>query len=64
MRRSDDRHLKSNTTKRRTHSLFRQGTMLYDLMPNMPEQQLVPLVERFAAMLAEQPVFADTFAAV
>ena len=59
-----DRHLKSNTTKRRTHSLFRQGTMLYDLMPNMPEQQLVPLVERFAAMLAEQPVFADTFGAV
>ena len=64
MRRSDDRHLKSNTTKRRTHSLFRQGTMLYDLMPNMPEQQLVPLVERFAAMLADQPVFADTFGAV
>ena len=59
-----DRHLKSNTTKRRTHSLFRQGAMLYDLMPNMPEQQLVPLVERFAAMLADQPVFADTFAAV
>ncbi|HEY0376421.1 MAG TPA: IS4 family transposase [Pyrinomonadaceae bacterium] len=59
-----DRHLKSNTTKRRTHSLFRQGAMLYDLMPNMPEQQLVPLVERFAAMLADQPVFADTFGAV
>jgi hypothetical protein len=59
-----DRHLKSNTTKRRTHSLFRQGAMLYDLMPNMPEQQLAPLVERFVAMLAEQPVFADTFAAV
>ena len=59
-----DRHLKSNTTKRRTHSLFRQGTMLYDLMPNMPEQQLVPLVERFAAMLGDQPVFADTFGAV
>ena len=59
-----DRHLKSNTTKRRTHSLFRQGTMLYDLMPNMPEQQLVPLVERFAAMLADQPAFADTFGAV
>lgn len=59
-----DRHLKSNTTKRRTHSLFRQGAMLYDLMPNMPEQQLVPLVERFAAMLADQPVFADIFGAV
>jgi hypothetical protein len=59
-----DRLLKSNTTKRRTHSLFRQGAMLYDLMPNMPEQRLAPLVERFAAMLAEQPVFADTFGAV
>ena len=59
-----DRHLKSNTTKRRTHSLFRQGAMLYDLMPNMPDQQLAPLVERFAAMLAEQPVFHNTFAAI
>jgi hypothetical protein len=59
-----DRLLKSNTTKRRTHSLFRQGAMLYDLMPNMPEQRLAPLVERFAAMLAEQRVFADTFGAV
>lgn len=59
-----DRHLKSNTTRRRTHSLFRQGCMLYDLIPNMPEQQLAPLVERFAVMLAEQPVFADTFGAV
>ena len=59
-----DRHLKSNTTKRRTHSLFRQGAMLYDLMPNMPEQRLAPLVQRFATMLAEQRVFADTFGAV
>ena len=39
-------------------------TMLYDLMPNMPDQQLAPLVERFAAMLAEQPVFHNTFAAI
>jgi hypothetical protein len=59
-----DRLLKSNTSKRRTHSLFRQGCMLYDLIPTMPEQRLVPLIERFAAMLAEQKVFADTFGAV
>jgi len=26
----------------------------------MPEHRLLPLVERFAAMLAELPVFADT----
>jgi hypothetical protein len=37
-----DRYLKSNTTKRRTHSLFRQGCMLYDLIPNMPEARLLP----------------------
>ena len=59
-----DRYLKSNTTKRRTHSLFRQGCMLYELIPTMPEVRLLPLVERFAEMLAEIPVFADTFGAV
>ena len=41
-----DRHLKSNTAKHRTHSLFRQGCMLYDLIPNMPEVRLCPLIER------------------
>ena len=59
-----DRYLKSNTTKRRTHSLFRQGCMLYDLMPTMPQPRLQPLVERFATMLAELPVFANTFGPV
>jgi len=59
-----DRFLKSNTSKRRTHSLFRQGCMLYDPIPTMPDQRLVPLAERFAAMLAEQTVFADTFGAI
>jgi hypothetical protein len=55
-----DRYLKSNTTKRRTHSLFRQGCMLYDLIPNVPKARLLPQIERFAAMLADLPVFADT----
>lgn len=59
-----DRHLKSNTTKRRTHSLFRQGCMLYDLIPMMPDQRLVPLIERFAEMLAKQQAFANTFSAI
>ena len=56
-----DRYLKSNTTKRRTHSLFRQGCVLYELIPTMPEMRLLPLIERFAATLAEAPAFADTF---
>jgi Transposase DDE domain len=59
-----DRYLKSNTSKQRTHSLFRQGCMLYELIPTMPELRLLPLIEQFAVMLAQLPVFADTFAAV
>ena len=46
-----DRMLKSNTTKRRTHSLFRQGCMLYDLIPTMPESRLRPLMQCFSRML-------------
>lgn len=59
-----DRHLKSNTAKRRTHSLFRQGCMLYELIPNMPTIRLRPLVKQFGVMLAEQPAFAEMFGAV
>jgi Transposase DDE domain len=48
-----DRLLKSNTTKKRSHSLFRQGCMLYELIPNMPAQRLLPLMKRFSEMLDE-----------
>jgi hypothetical protein len=56
-----DRHLNSNTSKRRTHSLFRQDAMLYDLIPMMPEPRLRPLIERFAAMLLKLPAFAGVY---
>jgi hypothetical protein len=56
-----DRHLKSNTAKRRTHSLFRQGCMLYELIPTMPDIRLRPLIEQYAALLREQPVFSALF---
>ena len=59
-----DRHLKTNTSKRRTHSLFRQGSMLYELMPNMTDFLLLPLIKRFAQMLAAQPLFAQMFGAI
>ena len=45
-----DRHLKSNTAKRRTHSVFRQGCMLYELIPNMPTIRARPLVKQFGLM--------------
>jgi len=56
-----DRHLKSNTAKRRTHSLFRQGGMLYELIPTMPDIRMRPLMQGFGVLLLEQPVFADLF---
>jgi hypothetical protein len=51
-----DRLLKSNTSKVRTHSLFRQGCMLYELIPNMPERRLLPLMEKFAAAMSSAGV--------
>ena len=59
-----DRHLKSNTSTRRTHSLFRQGSMLHELIPTMPNHRLRPLVEQFAQMLAAQPAFREMFGAI
>jgi len=35
-----ERYLKANTEKKRTHSLFRQGLMINELMPNMDESWL------------------------
>jgi hypothetical protein len=59
-----DRHLKVNTVKTRTHSLFRQGCLLYDLIPNMPEHRLAPLVQRFDELLQQSRELTETFAIV
>jgi hypothetical protein len=59
-----DRHLKSNTVKTRSHSLFRQGCMLYDLIPNMLEHRLTPLINRYAEILQQSRVITETFAIV
>jgi hypothetical protein len=57
-----DRLLKANTSKTRTHSLFRQGCILYELIPNMPEQRLAPLMEKFAEAVSTAGVFAPRLA--
>ena len=59
-----DRYLKANTVKTRTHSLFRQGCMLYDLIPTMPAARLIPLIQRFGKILLEQRVFSQMFCVV
>ncbi|OJH37557.1 hypothetical protein BON30_25475 [Cystobacter ferrugineus] len=56
-----ERYLKANTAKTRTYSLFRQGCEYYQAIPMMPEDQLLPLMERFADLLREQPVFQEVF---
>lgn len=57
-----DRLLKSNTSKTRTHSLFRQGCMLYELIPNMPQHRLAPLMERFNEAVSKVGLFSPDFA--
>ena len=57
-----DRLLKSNTAKTRSHSLFRQGCMLHDLIPTMPEHRLAPLIEAFANAVSHASEFSGAFA--
>lgn len=56
-----DRHLKVNTVKKRTHSLFTQGTYYFMAMPRMSDERLRPLVERFGQLVREQAVFREAF---
>jgi hypothetical protein len=57
-----DRLLKSNTSKTRTHSLFRQGCMLYDLIPNLPEHRLLPLIQKFNEAVSNTTMLTPVFA--
>ena len=59
-----DRMLKSNTSKTRTHSLFRQGCMLYELIPTMPANRFEPLMKRYDQYLVEEKSFTGLFGVV
>jgi hypothetical protein len=56
-----DRTLRVNTVKRRTHSLFFQGSYYFGALPNMKEERRVPLLKRFDELLREQAVFRGLF---
>jgi hypothetical protein len=56
--------LKTNTSKRRERSLFRQGCMVYDLIPTTPERWLRPLMLAFTRLLNQQPLFFRTLGLV
>jgi hypothetical protein len=56
-----DRKLKANTVKRRTHSLFRQGSYWFQCIPTMREEWLRPLMEAFGRILLGHAVFCEIF---
>jgi hypothetical protein len=56
-----DRMLKANTSKKRTHSLFRQGCHYYASIPAMKPEQLEPLVQRFGEYVLREPVYVHAF---
>jgi hypothetical protein len=52
-----DRYLKTNTSKKRQHSLLRQGGMWYDLIPNMKQERLDVLMAAFHEVAQEHGLF-------
>lgn len=56
-----DRTLKANTSKRRTMSLFNQGSYWYRAIPNMREERLVPLMREFGKLIEEHATFCEIF---
>jgi hypothetical protein len=51
-----DKRLRCGTSKKRTHSLFRQRCMLFDLIPTMRDAWLKPLLNKFVQLLENEPV--------
>jgi hypothetical protein len=56
-----DRMLKANTSKKRTHSLFRQGLHYYDKIPTMDHGKLRSLLDAFVALLSTHRIFQAVF---
>jgi Transposase DDE domain len=52
-----DRHFKTNTSKKRQYSLFRQGCDYYEFLPGMRNEWAGPLIGKFAELLSAHSVF-------
>lgn len=59
-----DRMLRANTVKRRTHSLYRQGTIAYGMIPTMPDEWLEPLMEAFGRVIQRHHVTNEIFGVI
>ena len=59
-----DANLKANTSKKRTHSLFRQGSYWYGCIPTMRDDWFEKLIPAFAQILAEHAEMDQILAAI
>lgn len=50
--------MKTNTSRKRTLSLFTQGAHLYAAIPNMKEELLAPLMQSFDTTVRTHDIFA------
>jgi len=59
-----DAYLKVNTAKKRTHSLFRQGSYWYGAIPNMRDDWFANLMAAFDAIVSEHAIFQEIYALI
>jgi hypothetical protein len=54
-----ERTIKANTEKRRTYSLFTQGTIYHGLLPGMKEREAEAMVGEFSELLSKYRAFKE-----
>lgn len=59
-----DRLLKVNTVKKRTHSLFRQGSYWYSAIPAMRESRLRDLMAAFVEVMRQHKVLREIYGVI
>lgn len=59
-----DRTMKASTTKKRTHSLFRQGLHWYASIPAMRQERLELLMNAFGRIVSQHAVFTNAYGAI
>jgi hypothetical protein len=59
-----DRLMKTNTSKKRTMSLFTQGINLYAAIPNMGEDRLAPLMKAYDSAVRAHEIFRAVFGVI
>ncbi|SNX50799.1 hypothetical protein VTH8203_04473 [Vibrio thalassae] len=56
-----EKTIKANTSKTRSYSLFRQGCIYYQLLPNMREEWAAPLMNNFYRYLKSHRIYRRVF---